>query len=62
MKKIQNSFKSPELTKLQEVVIDYRTKIYIARGADPGEARNRFISKFGYRISKSTAPLIPSKY
>jgi len=49
-KRIQDSFKSPDMTKLQEVVIDYRTKIYIAPGADPGEARNRFISKFAYKV------------
>ena len=50
-KKIQNSFKSPDMTNLQEVIVDYRTRIYIARGADPNEARNRFISKFAYKVS-----------
>jgi len=47
MKENQNNIKSPDMTKLQEVVIDYRTKIYISPGADPGEARSRFISRFG---------------
>lgn len=50
MKKKQNNFQSPDIPKLQEVVIDYRTKIYIAQSADPGEARNRFLSRFGFKI------------
>ena len=53
MKKTQNSFQSPDMMKLQEVVIDYRTRIYIAPGADPVEARNRFISRFGYKVLES---------
>jgi hypothetical protein len=53
MKKIQNSYTSPDMMKLQEVIIDYRTKIYIAPGADPVEARNRFISRFGYKVLES---------
>jgi hypothetical protein len=40
-----HKFKSPDLTNLQEVVIDYRTRIYIAVGADPEEARNRYLSR-----------------
>lgn len=36
------SFKSPDMSKLQEVVIDVKTKIYIALDADPEEARNRY--------------------
>ena len=35
-------FKTPDITKLQEVVINQRTKIYIAVGADPEEARSRY--------------------
>jgi hypothetical protein len=37
-----NNFKTPDITKMQEVVINHRTKIYIAVGADPEEARNRY--------------------
>jgi len=37
-------FKSPDLSKLKEVVIDHRTKIYIAPGADVEEAKSRYIS------------------
>jgi len=35
-------FKSPDMSKLQEVVIDVKTKIYIALDADPEEARSRY--------------------
>lgn len=42
-----NTCKSPDLTKLQEVVIDFRTKIYITIGADPEVARERYLSRFG---------------
>jgi len=38
----QNIFKTPDITKMQEVVINTRTKIYIAVGADPEEARSRY--------------------
>jgi hypothetical protein len=36
---------SPDLSKLKEVIIDHRTKIYIAPGADIEEARNRYLSR-----------------
>ncbi len=41
--KKQTIIKSPDLNKLQAVVIDHRTKIYIALGADPEEARTRYL-------------------
>jgi len=34
---------------MQEVVIDVRTKIYIARGADPEEAKIKYLSRLGVR-------------
>jgi len=40
--KKQVVFKSPDMSKLQEVVIDVKTKIYIALDADPEEARKRY--------------------
>ena len=43
--KKQNNFKTPNLTELQEVVIDLRTKIYIALDADPEEAKSRYLSR-----------------
>jgi hypothetical protein len=47
--KKQIIFKSPDLAKLQEVLIDHRTKIYIALGADPEEARQRYMLRFGVK-------------
>lgn len=41
-----NNFKSPDLGKMQEVVIDVRTKIYIPAGADPIAARKRYLARF----------------
>jgi hypothetical protein len=43
------NFRSPDLSKMKEVVIDYRTKIYIARDADPEEAKKRFYIRFANR-------------
>jgi len=43
--KKQPAFKSPDLNKMQVVVIDHRTKIYIAPDADPEEARARYLSR-----------------
>jgi hypothetical protein len=48
--KKQNTFKSPDLAKLQEVVIDVRTKIYIAIGADPEEAKSRYLARIGNKV------------
>ena len=39
------TFKSPELDKLQAVVINLRTTIYIAIGADPEKARERYFAR-----------------
>jgi hypothetical protein len=39
--------KSPDLSKLKEVIVDHRTKIYIAPDADIEEAKNRYL----YRIT-----------
>jgi len=45
-KKITN-YKSPDLSKMQAVVIDLRTIIYITLGADPEKARIRYLSRNG---------------
>jgi len=45
--KKQNDYKSPDLMKLQVVIIDLRTRIYIALDADPEEARSRYLSRVG---------------
>jgi hypothetical protein len=39
------TFKSPDTRKMQEVIIDARTKMYIALGADPEEARSRYLNR-----------------
>lgn len=38
--------KTPDLSKLQAVVINHRTIIYIEVGANPEEARKRYLSRF----------------
>jgi hypothetical protein len=38
-------FKTPDITKMQEIVINHKTKIYIAVGADPEEARSRYLNR-----------------
>jgi hypothetical protein len=53
--KKQVVYKSPDLNKMQVVVIDHRTKIYIALGADPEEARSRY---FSHRTPVKSAPSI----
>jgi hypothetical protein len=47
--KKQDHFKSPDLSKLQAVVIDRNTTIYIATADDPEEAKKKFIARVGYR-------------
>ena len=47
--KRKSNFKTPDVSILQEVIIDVRTKIYIALGADPEEAKSRFLSRLGER-------------
>jgi hypothetical protein len=41
--KKHNHFDSPNTGKLQAVVIDHKTTIYIAMDADPVEAKKRFL-------------------
>jgi hypothetical protein len=37
--------KSPDLSKMKEVIIDHRTKIYIALDADIEEAKSRYMMR-----------------
>jgi hypothetical protein len=37
--------KSPDLNKLQAVIIDYRTTIYVAVGTDAEEAKQRYLTR-----------------
>jgi len=50
--KKQSVFKSPDLSKLKEIIIDHRTKIYIAPDADIEEAKNRYFSRNPARRTK----------
>jgi hypothetical protein len=43
-----NNFESPNLSKLQAVVIDNKTTIYIELDADPVEAKKRYL----FRINR----------
>lgn len=38
-------FKSPDLEKLQAVVIDFKTRIYIPEGADAEKAKKRYFER-----------------
>lgn len=43
--KKQNNFKTPDITKMQEVIINDRTRIYISMNADPEEARRKYLAR-----------------
>ncbi|MCB2196434.1 MAG: hypothetical protein KQH79_11290 [Bacteroidetes bacterium] len=38
----QLNFQSPDLSQLQVVVIDHKTTIFIAMGADPDKAKRKY--------------------
>jgi hypothetical protein len=44
-----NNFESPNLSKLQAVVIDHKTTIYIDQDANPEEAKKRFLSRINQK-------------
>jgi len=50
-------FKSPDLSKLQEVRIDLKTTIYIALGADPDQARKNYF----LRIEEKNKSLVVNR-
>jgi hypothetical protein len=56
-----NHFKTPDLSKLKEVVIDERTKIYVPIDADPDEAKSRFLSRLGEKNKAHIASRKPEK-
>jgi hypothetical protein len=43
--KKQNNYDSPDVGKLQAVEIDHKTTIYIVKGADPVEAKKRYLAR-----------------
>ena len=50
-KKNHNNFSSPDINQLQEVVIDFRTKIYIAKNEDPEEAKKRYLLRHRNKVA-----------
>lgn len=56
----QNNFKTPDITKMQEVVINPRTKIYIAVGANAEEARSRYWDRQNAKGKVMFAPKKPA--
>ncbi len=50
--KKQNVYKSPDLSKLKEVIIDHKTKIYIDPEADVEEAKNRYLYRMPTKRNK----------
>jgi len=56
--KKQIVFKTPDITRMQEVVINARTKLYIAIDADPEEARSRYQAR---QDAKGRVLLTPKK-
>jgi hypothetical protein len=52
--------KTPDITKMQEVVINHNTKIYIAVGADPEKARSRYWNRPGAIVKSPSAPKEPA--
>ncbi len=44
-----NSYTSPDLSKMQAVVIDIKTIIYIALDADPKLAKSSYLSRIGLK-------------
>lgn len=56
--KKQIVFKTPDISRMQEVVINDRTRLYIALGADPEEARSRYWAR---QDAKGRVLLTPRK-
>jgi len=44
--------KSPDLSKMREVIIDHRTKIYILPDADVEEAKSRYLIRNASKRTK----------
>ncbi|MBN1107866.1 MAG: hypothetical protein JXR66_02985 [Bacteroidales bacterium] len=45
----QTVFPSPDLSKMTEIIIDHRTKIYVTPGTDIEEAKNRYLYRNSIR-------------
>jgi len=47
-----HNFQSPDLNKLQGVVVDHKTTIYISLGDDPVKAKNRYLYQMNSKYVK----------
>ena len=47
--KKQPAYKTPNLSKMQEVIIDARTRIYVGLDEDPEVARSRYLARLEAR-------------
>jgi len=47
--KKQNNFKSPDVRKMQEIIINARTRIYVETGIDPEKAKERYLERLEAR-------------
>lgn len=45
MEKKQEKFEAPDISRLKEVIIDHRTRIYIPQEADAEEAKFRYLNR-----------------
>lgn len=45
----QPTYNTPNLSKMQEVIIDARTRIYVALDEDPEVARKRYLARLEAR-------------
>ncbi|MCK5028376.1 MAG: hypothetical protein KAR57_01990 [Bacteroidales bacterium] len=50
--KKHHNFQSPDLNKMQAVIVDFKTKIFIPIGADPEKAKIRFLEKINAKYVK----------
>ena len=50
--KKKNNFPSPDLNKMQTVIVDFKTKIFIPKGDDPVKAKIRFLEKINAKYVK----------
>lgn len=53
MKEVRkNTPQSPDLSKLRAVLVDYKTTIFIAKGADPEKARMKYQEQMNNKFIK----------
>lgn len=48
----KNNLQSPDLSKLRAVLVDFKTTIFIAKGADPEKARIKYREQMNNKFIK----------